>query len=360
MREIIRYLPELKLNRIRKNAKRLWKLYINPPHERGIFLTPEKLKPISRRLDVVNTKSQPKQVIFDQKTNQAFVSCLAGSSLQVFDIQNDKLHLKDSIDFKDQCVEVVIAKRKVFVTTTNFERPPHELRNKLWVLDLVSHQIISSTETGGNWSKEIAINPKHDELFVSNWHSGNITVLDIADPQKPSVKQILKWGEAPRGIAYLPEGNQTIVTGFYSGNLGLLEKNTDGSWRTIFTSEPFDKPHYPGNLRHVLITPDGKYALISNLGRNLVHFWDIAKKQFETSVSVGKSPNTISFLKNELLAVSCRDSGYVYFVDLKSKKVIGRSEHTGEEPTGLCEANDDFLVTCFKTNTLELHRLTKS
>ncbi len=354
MKELIRLLPELNPKKISKNVTRFFKIYINPPKERGVILDPLNLSEKAFREDKTSTKAQPKQVVYNSKTKEAFVSCMKDQALQVFKIKDKKIKLEKEITFEDQCVEVAIYKDLLFVTTTNFNRPPGKLRNKLWLLDQKSKEIISSVDTGGNWSKLIAVRPQGDELLISNWHSHDISVVDITDPEKPNLKQILKWGEAPRGIAFLPDGNSAIVTGFYSGNIGILTKNNN-CWESSFTSKPFDAPNYSGNMRHVLITQDAKTAIISNLGRNLLHFWNIDKKIFEESISVGKSPNSIDFLTPDKVAVSCRDSSYVYIVDTNSRKVIGRSQKTGSEPTGLCQVKSGFLVTNFKENSLDLY-----
>src|SRR3989304_6920758 len=273
-----RFIPDLKPSKLRKNAARFWKLYIRPPKERGIFLPPEDVPQIFTKIDAKTTKAQPKQGSYDINSHQAFVSCMEGKTLQVFSVNEDKIKHKKNIPFEDQCVEVLADGEFVFVTTTNFERPPRILKNKLWILDIKTSEIISSVDTEGNWSKLIALRPQGGELLVSNWHSHDISVIGISNPRKPIVKQVLKWGEAPRGMAFLPEGDRLIVTGFYSGNLGIMEKNKQGEWTNVFTSEPFDKPNYPGNMRHVLISPDNQYAIVSNLGRNLVHFWNIQNK----------------------------------------------------------------------------------
>lgn len=357
MKELGRYLYELSPHRIRENLCLFWKIKVNPPKEREVFLPPEKVAFITNKVDTKQTAKQPKQVVYDPKTQQVFVSCMEGRSLQIFRLEKNDISLTQEVPFADQCVEVLVANDLLFVTTTNFDRPPRELRNKLWILDTNTLEVISSVDTGGNWSKLIAIRPQGDELLISNWHSHDITAIDVSNSKSPQVKQILKWGEAPRGIAFLPDGNSAIVTGFYSGNLGVLERQTNGEWRSIFTSEPFDQPNYHGNMRHVLITDRGKTAIISNLGRNLIHFWNIEKRKFFDSVSVGKSPNSIDLLENGLLAISCRDSASVYLLNAQTHQVIGRSPATGKEPTGLCAILNGFLVTCFGDNTVEMHRL---
>lgn len=353
MLEIQRLIPELHPATLRKNAIRFWKIYIHPPEERRVFVRPEKTKKIGERLAEVPTLREPKQVVFDYDTNFAYVSCMKGKCLQVFQIEGNRIKLHKNIRFEDQCVEVATKNGLVFATTTNFERPPRITRNKLYIFDAKSQEKVSEVDTGGNWSKLIAIRPQGDEVLVSNWHSHDISIIDITNVKKPKVKQILKWGEAPRGIDFLPLGNKAIVTGFYSGNLGFLSRSEDSKWKVEYTSPPFDTPNYSGNMRHV-IALNSQEAVVSNLGRNLVHFWSIEKKTFYKSISVGKSPNSMCLVDGILLAVSCRDSSAVYFIDFESKRLIGRSPTTGKEPTGLCGVKSGFLLTCFKSNTLSM------
>ncbi len=356
MKEFSKLIPELNPKRIGKNLARFWKIYVSPPAERSVFVQPETLNIVTKKVDTAPTKEQPKQTVYDKKTGRAFVSCMEGRSLQVFKLENRKIKLETEIEFDDQCVEVLCKNGLLFVTTTNFERSPRPLRNKLWIYDAKSLLPISSINTQGNWSKLIAARPQFDQLLVSNWHSHDISIIDMNDPKKPKVRQILKWGEAPRGIAFTPDGNEAIVTGFYSGNLGILKRDRNGNWAPTYSSPKFDFPNYPGNMRHVLITDNGQLAIVSNLGRNMVHFWDIGNKNFMNSISVGKSPNSMDFLNKQTVIVSCRDSASVYLIDIDKQKVIGRSEITGKEPTGLCTIDSGFLVTCFADNTIEWHQ----
>jgi hypothetical protein len=358
IKEIKRYIPELSPEKIRKNVGRWWKIYVNPPKESRTFVKPQELPEIGKRLDVIKTKGQPKQVIFDPKAKLAYISCMSGKALQVFSLNNNKLKLTNEIDFNDQCVELAMTEDYVYVTTTNFEKFPFEPRNKLSTFDKKNLNLISQVDTGGNWSKVIAIRPQKDEVLISNWESQNISVIDISDPRTPTLKQLLKWGKAPRGIEFVPDGNRAVVTGFYSGNLGILERDKNGKWNAVYTSERFDYPNYSGNMRHVLIDHDGDTAVVSNMGRNLIHFWSISQKKFLDSVVVGKYPNTICWITDELIAVSCRKSRSIYILNKINHKLIGRSEETSEEPTGLCKVNDhQLLVTGFKKGNLEIHEI---
>ncbi len=363
MADLLRYLPELSPTRLKKNIQRLWRREINPPPERGIYTSPEQYQVISKKIGQVETRQEPKQVAYSHFTNSLLVSCMEGRTLQAFSIRDKGLSLTNELTFPDQCVEVTAWNNLAFVTTTNFERPPRSTHNYLHVIDLDNWGVVSSIETEGNWSKLIAVHPDGEEVLVSNWHSHNISVIDIEDVQKPQVKQIIEWGEAPRGIAITGDGKTAILTGFYSGDIGVLEKQRNGEWNLVYTSPPFDQPHYPGNPRHLLIDDEKQLAYISNLGRNLVHIWSLPKRKFIDNLPVGKSPNSITFVDDEkkVLAVSCRGSNSVYFLDVKDRKTIGVSERTGDKPTGLCSLpGGEIAVTCFDDKTLSRYKMATS
>ena len=303
------------------------------------------------------TAPQPKQVIYSSDKNLAIVSCMKGRVVQFFRLYKDEIVLERQIPFRDQCVELALCDDLVLATTTNFARPPARLRNQLHIISLAGFSLLASVNTGGNWSKVICISPEKKTVLVSNWHSHNISVFDFDYSRKTlTFQSVIPWGEAPRGLAFIRRGDRALVAGFYSGNIGELQRDKSGRWKTVYTSPPFDQPNYPGNLRHIVITPDNQFALVSNLGRNLIHWWSIPERRFVDSVMVGRSPNTICFLDFPVLAVSCRESNAVYFVDVESKEVLGRSQFTGRKPTGLCSAPGGFLVTCFEDGLLEWHR----
>jgi len=354
-----RYLPEFCPKRLKQNLKRLWRSHINPPKERKQFLSPEHLPVIAMKRAQIATREQPKQVAYHPGGNVALVTCMKGRALQIFHLEKEKFSLETELEFETQPVEVKIIGDKALVTTTNFQRPPYSLDNRLWIIDIASRKIISSVETGGNWSKYIAVHSQKRLAFVSNWHSHDISIIDISNLKKPELKQLIRWGESPRGIAFTSKGDKAIVTGFYSGNIGELQPDSQGNWQVVFTSQPFDHPRYSGNMRHLVISADDQYAIISNLGRNLIHWWSIPKRRFADNIPVGQSPNSIEFIDGdkELLAVSCRDSNSVYLVDTIKRRVIGRSEKTGKKPTGLSFAPGGFLITNFRSNTLEFYQL---
>ncbi len=348
------------LERAQNLAKRAWRIYVHPPKETKVYLEPDAVSEIAHEVSKINTDSQPKQVRV--VNDQAFVSCMEGQSLQVFDIY-PKLELRKEIPFPDQCVELTSFKDLVFATTTNFARPPQNLHNKLWIIDSHSHEVISSVDTQGNWSKVIAVHPSGEYALVSNWHSHNISVISLHDIENPQVIDMLtppdgrKQLESPRGIAFTDNGEIGLITGFYSKNILEVRQNSDGKFYFSFISPPFDMNGYAGSPRDIVIlNPD--IALYSNLGTNTIHAWSIPDREVIETIKVGKEPNSIALIgpSKDILAVSCRASKAVYLIETNSLKVVGRSEYTGDTPTGLDALPNGFLVTDFDSANLHHYR----
>lgn len=339
-----------------KNIRRAWKIYVHPPKEKEVFLDPESLEIKTEKVTEVDTGEQPKQVVYDSVFRTAYVSCMEGGEIGKYEIGSDyKMSRVDTITVPDQCVELLIHGDFIFATTSTFQRDPELRKNQLHVFDRKTNQLLSSTDTGGNWSKVIAVNPIRAEVVVSNWHTHNVSFFDFTNPSAPVLKQVLAWGEAPRGLAYLPSGNELLVTGFYSGNVGLLSAMANGKWENTLSSKKYDYPHYSGNMRDVVVIPSRNLALVSNLGRNSIHFMEVNSLEIKETLLVGREPNSIRLIDDNTLAVSCRGSDCAIFVDINKRAVTARTTTTGRKPTGLDSTNDGLLITSFDGNKLEYH-----
>lgn len=337
-------------------AKRFWRIYVRPPEESKVSLDLAQLPVLSKKVVQAQTGREPKQVAVHPEKQLAFVSCMKGQIVQAFDYSRNQLKLVKEWPFPEQCVEVEIAGDLLFVTMTNFARGPRE-SSHLAIVDIASGEVLSTTNTGGEWSKVVKLHPDGKLAFVSNWHSHDLSVINVGGPRNPQLLQIIPCGESPRGIVFADE-NTALVTGFYSSRIYTL-KERGGNWEVVADAIDFDPEGYSGNMRDILIAPDGRHAWISNLGRNLVHLFDIERGEITDSVSVGRHPNTICFLDEtgKTLLASCREDNVVCFVDTKKLEVAGKSAPTGRKPTGLAVVGDGFLVTNFADGTLEKHRV---
>lgn len=348
------------LRRIESLLIRAWRIYLRPPKESRIFLEVAKLPVLTDKVLTVSAASEPKQVAVDLKRRQALVSCMKGQKLQFF-LYESGLRLVDEIDFPEQCVEVTVAEDLALVTTTNFARPVDNVRgvklqNHLWTIDLDTRKIMGKCETGGNWSKVVKVHPNGRIALVSNWHSHNVSIINIENPANPYLVKQLPAGESPRGIAFSHDGETALITGFYSSNIIEIGITASGDLEIVNIGKRFDHPNYSGNLRDILPDPNNSDLFwISNLGRNLVLCYSLSNRQFLQSISVGKSPNSLAFDENGRLLVSCRGSNAVLVVDTGLFTAIGRSSETSQKPTGLAAIPKGFLSTSFSNNKLEMY-----
>lgn len=339
-----------------RSIKHYIRRHIFPYKETKIFVNKKTLPIITKKISTIVTASQPKQVVVDSVKKIAYVSCMKGRCIQKFSFEDGYLKLLDQINFDDQCVEVEIINNLLYATTTNFLRKNLQ-KSYLRIIDLDTFKIVSSTDTQGAWSKVIKIDQEKNICYISNWHSNNITVMDITNKKHPKVVSLLQCKESPRGLGLLPNGD-LIACNFY-GKTVIKIGNIDGNFIIKDESNVFDKDTYGGNLRDILISRDGNKIYISNLGRNMIITYNSNDLTVISNTLITREPNSIRFFDSEkYILASSRKDNIICVIDLENNKVIGRSEETDELPTGLEIVDSGFLVTNFNSNTMELHRFT--
>ena len=343
------------LRNLLKQPKRAWRIFISPPKESRESALLQTLPIMFKRSAVCATAAQPKQVAISDAHNIAFVSCMEGRCVQIFDLGG--LRLLNTLRFDEQCVEVVVDGSLLFVTTTNFGRITK--KNMLHLVDIPSKCVIGSVDPEGNWSKVIAISPSSDVALVSNWHTHDVSVVDVRNTREPHLLQRVACGESPRGLVFVDD-SKVLAACFYSGTIVELTRKRGNGFAVSHKTLPFGFPGYSGNPRDIVLDPNDKdIAWVSNLGRNLVHRYSIGKRRIIDSVMVGREPNSIRFSKedNTLLLVSCRASNTIVAVDTKTRTLTGKSSTTGNLPTGLETFKGGFLATGMDGNTLEKYHL---
>lgn len=290
-------------------------------------------------------KQQYKQVKVVRSRKLAILTSMFGRSVKIFSLEILEKNGTSKVElltlplfvkhFQNQVIEVCIdpSERYAFFSLTDFGK--EGLKDKVFCLNLQDFSDVFEIETKGQWSKYIAYHPCK-LIVVSNWHSNDLSVIDIKNISKPKLVQIIPCGISPRGIGFTLDGKLGIVAGFYSRNLtflGYLPKERNFMIDKI--TKPFDFPNYSGNMRHVAIENRGKYAFVSNLGRSLIHKVDLKKKEIVKSYPCGTHPNTIVLSEDDkYLAVSCRQSNIVCILDTRSGRIQSIVD-TGPMPTGL-------------------------
>ncbi len=86
--------------------------------------------------------------------------------------------------------------------------------------------------------KQVAISPSRDVALVSNWHTHDVSVIDIRNVRNPKLLQRLACGESPRGLVFV-DNTKALAACFYSGTIVELTKKTGGDFAVSHKTAPF-------------------------------------------------------------------------------------------------------------------------
>lgn len=223
----------------------------------------------------------------------------------------------------------------------------------------------ATVRSSGTWSKVLAWDPAGKRVYLSNWVSEDLSVID---PVRMVEERRVKVGAVPRGMALWPGGSfmylaQYEIAGSPRGKLLKLDLSTMAIVAAIGPE---------GSKRHVVADPARGRLYVSDMARDLVEVYDARHDLLIAGVKVGSKPNTIALSPDgRILYVSCRgpnnpDRGYlykgyemgrIYVVDLETLAVLEWWEG-GNQPTGLAVSPDGGLVasTDFLDARLRVHR----
>lgn len=165
------------------------------------------------------------------------------------------------------------------VNTHTSEKTGNGLLN---VINMETMEPVLYIPTGGQGAKVIGVKPGSSKVYVTNWFSNNVGVIDIkkayqSQGEKPkldkrSLVKIISFpkGATPRGVAFSDDGRYMYVTGFNSKRLYVIDTDYD---RIIATT-----PKLNGvNLRHVVVNRDATIAYFSHLRGDGISRIDLTK-----------------------------------------------------------------------------------
>ena len=175
-------------------------------------------------------------------------------------------------------------------------------------------------------------------VFVSNEHSGDVTVIDGATDE---VVATFRVGKRPRGIHAAPDGKRLFVT--LSGsprmapgideNRAPADKTADG----LGVIDPvarklIDRWHVGSDPEQFAISKDGKFAFIANEDDASASVIDLGSGQSRGKIKVSEEPEGVGVNPaNGDVYVTCEEKGEVFVIDPDAQRVIAQIE-TGGRP----------------------------
>lgn len=283
-------------------------------------------------------------------------------------LEDRGIRVIDTSDFSEIDIEPVpeeFAQAEGFVEIAFVEG-----KKEMWVSQMTTHRVHiynykdftyqGSVDTEGNWSKVIAISPDERKGYVSNWISGDISVIDI---ESRKFLYSIPVGGTPRGMAFSPDGLYLYVCRFDNGNIHKI--NTE----TLVTEKILSWGR--GAKRHIVIDKDKNILYVSDMARHTIFIIDGSSDTLLRELRVEHNPNTIALSSDgRYLFVATRGlnhpesyliKGYyfgkIYVIDTRKRQIVDWFWGMNQ-PTGLALSPDNRLLayTNFLDNTIEVYK----
>src|SRR6059058_4835216 len=173
-------------------------------------------------------------------------------------------------------------------------------------------------------------------VFVSNEHSGDVTVIDGATDE---VVATFRVGKRPRGIHAAPDGKRILVTLTGSPrmapgvdeNRAPADKSADG----LGVIDPIarkliDRWHVGSDPEQFAISKDGKFAFIANEDDATASIIDLSSGQSRGKIKVSEEPEGVGVDPgNGEVYVTCEEKGEVFAIDPDQQRVIAKIDTDG-------------------------------
>ena len=168
---------------------------------------------------------------------------------------------------------------------------------RVFEIDTETKEILRTFDTKSAWTKVLALSPKEDLLFVSNWSGNNVSVIDLSSGQ--TVRQIATVS-TPRGIYLTEDDNFLYVAGFDQGQIQKIDLKTNQS-SELYKSQ--------GAIRH--IAADNHFLYFSDMAKAVILKLDRETDQVSEFAKTDTNPNTIALTPDKkILLVSNRGANH--------------------------------------------------
>lgn len=257
------------------------------------------------------------------------------------------------------------AKRVGFVESLWLKR-----RGELWVSQMTTARIhrfdaeefayLGSIPLEGSWSKVLTAAPDESRVYVSNWLSEDISVIDTE-----TLREIgrIPAGGVPRGMELTLDGKKLLAALYDSGDIIVIDTDKLRVERTI--------AGYGGAMRHIVRAPFRNLFYASDMRNGTVYRFSPDQEELTAPLYLGPKINTIALSPDgSFLYASSRgpnnpedytrkgpEFGKLFVVDARRWRLADWT-WGGNQPTGLAVSRrgDYLYFSDFLDGRIEIYR----
>jgi YVTN family beta-propeller protein len=174
---------------------------------------------------------------------------------------------------------------------------PESVWYALWVIDTATNKVVSAGP-GKGYVQRIVFSPNGKTAYFANWDSDVVVpkVLVYESGSAGPTITLPTYGE-DNTLTIAPDGKHLYVPYvLYNGTpdfpeiVNVIDTATDAVTQTVVV----ERASSANTVDGIAMSPDGRYAYVSNLGSNSVSVFDTASNTIVKTVSVGTSPGPVA------------------------------------------------------------------
>lgn len=277
--------------------------------------------------------NNPKSVRISPCGKYAYVNNLEGLNTSIIEVATGKI--LRTIEHTGKPVELAFTEGGRYVWISYFrlleEGYPRELgderqyrhRSIVVVYDTLTQKLVARIPVG-IIPKVITVSPDGRLVFVANWRSHSVTVIDARSFQ---VLKEIRVGAVPRGMVFTPSGKHCYVANLGEQTLSVVDVQNLSVVKTI--TDIGLKP------RHLAISRDGGTLYLSNHGDGHLRTLDTVTNRITGVREVGEEPRTIVLSPDgRFLYVVCYESNQLSLLDAETMDILATAR-TDLHPVGV-------------------------
>ena len=241
-----------------------------------------------------------------------------GDSLTVFDVAN--LEVVRTIDLSEyprpHGILLLPGEEEVIVTS--------EASRNLVIVDFLRGEVIRSIPTNQPGSHMVALSEDGARAYTSNGGGDSVSVIDVAGA---GFVHTIAVPDRPEAITTNKAGDEIWVGSNDNEVVTVLSAETED---VIAQWDGFEWPY------RILLTDDERYAIIPDLGRENIRFFDVESMTELDSIDLrGDRPEgVVLYPDDRTLFLALAGRNRVLVIDVESRAILGEYP-TGSAPDGI-------------------------
>jgi YVTN family beta-propeller protein len=274
-------------------------------------------------LGTVATGQGPHELVTSEDGNTAFASNYGtgpapGHTISMIDIASRKELRRIDVAPMSRPHGLAMANGKLYFTA--------EADKKVARYDPATDKIDWQFETGQNATHMVLPTKDARTIFTSNIASNNVSMIQQA-ADGSWAQTVIPVGKGPEGLDLSPNGREFWTAHSQDGGVSIIDLSSKKVTQTFSVGTK--------RSNRIKLTPDGRFALISDLEAGELVVIDAASRKEVKRLALGKMPEGILIPPGGARAfVAVNGDNHVAVIDLKTWEVTKKIP-TGVGPDGM-------------------------